>query len=118
MNVDLSPLEIDFLLRELTANQGMISPSASIPAWYRHSIQTTLREALLAERRAQWTITDQQHSELLRAEEKEGLVREHSRKAEADEGRFEGTDAQARIEGRTNSEGVSGLSENRQAEQT
>jgi hypothetical protein len=78
MLVNLSPLEIDFLLRELAANQGMISPSASIPAWYRHSIQETLRDALLADRRLQWAITDEQHSELLREEEKAGLIRQHS----------------------------------------
>ena len=51
MQINLSPLEIDFLLRELTANQGMISPSASIPAWYRHTIQGILREALMLDRR-------------------------------------------------------------------
>ena len=54
MNVNLSPLEIDFLLRELQANQGMIAPSASIPAWYRHSIQETLRDALLTDRKRRW----------------------------------------------------------------
>ena len=107
MNVNLSPLEIDFLLRELTANQGMISPSASIPAWYRHSIQENLRNALLEDRKAQWAITDQQHSELLRAEEKEArAVREHPCKATADQGRFERADAQARIEGSANGESV------------
>ena len=59
MNVDLSPLEIDFLLRELQANQGMIAPSASIPAWYRHSIQETLRDALLADRKRRFELQDQ-----------------------------------------------------------
>ena len=59
MNVDLSPLEIDFLLRELAANQGMIAPSASIPAWYRHSIQETLRDALLADRKRRFEVQDQ-----------------------------------------------------------
>ena len=102
MNVNLSPLEIDFLLRELQANQGMISPSASIPAWYRHSIQETLRNALLVDRKAQWAITDQQHSELLRAEEKEArAVREHPCTPESGQ-----TTAQARQQGRANSEGV------------
>ena len=123
MDVDLSPLEIDFLLRELQANQGMIAPSASIPAWYRHSIQETLRDALLTDRKQRWELTEQRHQELLRAEEKERLVREHSQKAEAHtapEGiwRQGGADAQARLEGSADSKGVSGLSENRQAEQT
>ena len=118
MNVNLSPLEIDFLLRELQANQGMIAPSASIPAWYRHSIQETLRDALLAHRKQRWELSDKRHQELLRAEEKEGLVREYTRQAEANQSRLQGAYAQPRIEGSANSEGVSGLSENRQAEQT
>ena len=78
MLVNLSPLEIDFLLRELAANQGMISPSASIPAWYRHSIQETLRDSLLANRKEQWVLEEKQHQELLREEEKAGLIRQHS----------------------------------------
>ena len=105
MNVNLSPLEIDFLLRELQATQGMISPSESIPAWYRHSIQQTLREALVADRKADWATTDQQHLELLREEEKR-LIREHSCKAEADQSRFERTDAESRQQGSANGEGV------------
>jgi hypothetical protein len=118
MNVNLSPLEIDFLLRELQANQGMIAPSASIPAWYRHSIQETLRDALLADRKQRWELSDKRHQELLRAEEKEGLVRQYSRQAEANQSRLQGAHAQARIEGSADRKGVSGLSENRQAEQT
>ena len=115
MNVNLSPLEIDFLLRELQANQGMIAPSASIPAWYRHSIQETLRDALLTDRKQRWELTEQRHQELLRAEEKERLVREHTRQAEANQSRLQGAHAQARLEGSADSESVSGLSENRQA---
>ena len=115
MNVNLSPLEIDFLLRELQANQGMIAPSASIPAWYRHSIQETLRDALLTDRKQRWELTEQRHKELLRAEEKERLVREHTRQAEANQSRLQGAHAQARLEGSADSESVSGLSENRQA---
>tara|TARA_Y100001938_G_C7764131_1_gene269999 strand:- start:29 stop:259 length:231 start_codon:yes stop_codon:yes gene_type:complete len=68
MNVNLSPLEIDFLLRELQATQGMISPSESIPAWYRHSIQQTLREALVADRKADWAINDQKVQALMEDE--------------------------------------------------
>jgi hypothetical protein len=117
MNVNLSPLEIDFLLRELQANQGMIAPSASIPAWYRHSIQETLRDALLTDRKQRWELSEQRHQELLRAEEKEGLVREYTRQAEANQSRLQGAHAQARLEGSADSEGVQGLSENRQAEQ-
>ena len=113
MNVNLSPLEIDFLLRELQANQGMISPSASIPAWYRHSIQETLRDALLTDRKQRFELSDQRHQELLRAEEKEGLVREYTRQAEANQSRLQGAHAQARIEGSADSKSVSGLSENR-----
>ena len=113
MNVNLSPLEIDFLLRELTANQGMIAPSASIPAWYRHSIQETLRDALLRDRKQRFELSDQRHQELLRAEEKEGLVREYTRQAEANQSRRQGAHAQARIEGSADSKSVSGLSENR-----
>ena len=118
MNVNLSPLEIDFLLRELQANQGMIAPSASIPAWYRHSIQETLRDALLTDRKQRWELSEQRHKELLRAEEKEGLVRQYSRQAEANQSRLQGAHAQARLEGSADREGVQGLSENRQAEQT
>jgi hypothetical protein len=117
MNVNLSPLEIDFLLRELQANQGMIAPSASIPAWYRHSIQETLRDALLTDRKQRWELSEQRHKELLRAEEKEGLVREYTRQAEANQSRLQGAHAQARLEGSADSKGVQGLSENRQAEQ-
>ncbi len=118
MNVNLSPLEIDFLLRELQANQGMIAPSASIPAWYRHSIQETLRDALLADRKQRSELSEKRHQELLRAEEKERLVRQHSRQTEAHQSRLQGAHAQARIEGSADSKGVSGLSENRHAEQT
>ena len=118
MNVDLSPLEIDFLLRELQANQGMIAPSASIPAWYRHSIQETLRDALLADRKRRFELSDQRHQELLSAEEKEGLVRQHCGQAGANQSRLEGAHAQARIEGSADSKSVSGLSEDRQAKQT
>ena len=113
MNVNLSPLEIDFLLRELAANQGMIAPSASIPAWYRHSIQETLRDALLRDRKQRFELSNQRHQELLRAEEKEGLVREYTRQAEANQSRLQGAHAQARIEGSADSKSVSGLSENR-----
>jgi len=122
MNVTLSPLEIDFLLRELQANQGMIAPSASIPAWYRHSIQETLRDALLTDRKQRSELSEKRHQELLRAEEKERLVRQHSRQhsrqTEAHQSRLEGAYAQARLEGSADGEGVQGLSENRQAEQT
>lgn len=68
MNVDLSPLEIDFLLRELQTNQGMIAPSASIPAWYRHSIQETLRDALLRDRKRRWELQDQKVRALMEEE--------------------------------------------------
>ena len=105
MIVNLSPLEIDFLLRELQANQGMISPSASIPAWYRHSIQETLRDALLADRKERWAVSDKRHKELLDAE-KEGLVREYTRQAEANQSRLQGAYAQAGIEGGTDSESL------------
>ena len=117
MNVNLSPLEIDFLLRELQANQGMIAPSASIPAWYRHSIQETLRDALLTDRKRRWELSEQRHKELLHAEEKERLVREYTRQAEANPSRLQGAHAQARLEGSADREGVQGISENRQAEQ-
>ena len=71
MNVNLSPLEIDFLLRELQANQGMLSPSASIPAWYRHSIQGTLRDALLRDRKARLELQDQKIQALMEEEAKQ-----------------------------------------------
>jgi len=71
--VNLSPLEIDFLLRELQANQGMIAPSASIPAWYRHSIQGTLRDALLADRKARFELQDQKIKALMEAEAQQQL---------------------------------------------
>ena len=105
MNVNLSPLEIDFLLRELQANQGMISPSASIPAWYRHSIQETLRDALLADRKERWALSDKRHQELLDAE-KERLVREYTRQAEANQSRLQGAYAQTGNEGGTDSESL------------
>jgi len=105
MIVNLSPLEIDFLLRELQANQGMIAPSASIPAWYRHSIQETLRDALLADRKQRWALSDKRHQELLDAE-KEGLVREYTRQAEANQSRLRGVHAQAGVEGGTDSESL------------
>ena len=73
MNVNLSPLEIDFLLRELQANQGMIAPSASIPAWYRHSIQETLRDALLADRKRRWELQDQKVQALMEDEAQQQL---------------------------------------------
>ena len=73
MNVDLSPLEIDFLLRELQANQGMIAPSASIPAWYRHSIQETLRDALLADRKQRFELQDQKIQALMEDEAQQQL---------------------------------------------
>ena len=73
MNVNLSPLEIDFLLRELTANQGMISPSASIPAWYRHSIQETLRDALLRDRKQRSELQDQKIQALMKDESQQQL---------------------------------------------
>tara|TARA_Y100000361_G_scaffold98128_1_gene87989 strand:+ start:1102 stop:1332 length:231 start_codon:yes stop_codon:yes gene_type:complete len=73
MNVNLSPLEIDFLLRELQANQGMISPSASIPAWYRHSIQETLRDALLADRKQRFELQDQKIQALMEDEAQQQL---------------------------------------------
>ena len=75
MNVDLSPLEIDFLLRELQANQGMIAPSASIPAWYRHSIQETLRDALLADRKQRWELQDQKVRALMEEEARQNQER-------------------------------------------
>ena len=105
MIVNLSPLEIDFLLRELAANQGMVAPSASIPAWYRHSIQETLRDALLADRKERWAVSDKRHQELLHAE-KEGLVREYTRQAEANQSRLQGAYAQTGSEGGTDSESV------------
>jgi len=73
MNVNLSPLEIDFLLRELQANQGMISPSASIPAWYRHSIQETLREALILDRKQRIQLQDQKIKALMEDEAQQQL---------------------------------------------
>ena len=75
MNVDLSPLEIDFLLRELAANQGMIAPSASIPAWYRHSIQETLRDALLADRKRRFELQDQKVRALMEEEARQSQER-------------------------------------------
>ena len=75
MNVDLSPLEIDFLLRELQANQGMIAPSASIPAWYRHSIQETLRDALLADRKRRFELQDQKLRALMEEEARQSQER-------------------------------------------
>ena len=75
MNVDLSPLEIDFLLRELQANQGMIAPSASIPAWYRHSIQETLRDALLFDRKRRIELQDQKIKELMEEEARQNQER-------------------------------------------
>ena len=75
MNVDLSPLEIDFLLRELQANQGMIAPSASIPAWYRHSIQETLRDALLADRKRRFELQDQKIKALMEDEARQNQER-------------------------------------------
>ena len=75
MNVDLSPLEIDFLLRELQANQGMIAPSASVPAWYCHSIQETLRDALLADRKRRWELQDQKVQALMEEEARQNQER-------------------------------------------
>ena len=75
MFVNLSPLEIDFLLRELQANQGMIAPSASIPAWYRHSIQETLRDALLADRKRRWELQDQKVQALMEEEARQNQER-------------------------------------------
>ena len=75
MNVDLSPLEIDFLLRELQANQGMIAPSASIPAWYRHSIQETLRDALLSDRKRRFELQDQKVRALMEEEARQSQER-------------------------------------------
>ena len=75
MNVNLSPLEIDFLLRELQANQGMIAPSASIPAWYRHSIQETLRDALLAHRKQRFELQDQKIQALMEEEARQNQER-------------------------------------------
>ena len=75
MNVVLSPLEIDFLLRELQANQGMIAPSASIPAWYRHSIQETLRDALLADRKRRFELQDQKVRALMEEEARQSQER-------------------------------------------
>ena len=75
MNVDLSPLEIDFLLRELQANQGMIAPSASIPAWYRHSIQETLRDALLRDRKRRFELQDQKVRALMEEEARQSQER-------------------------------------------
>ena len=75
MNVDLSYLEIDFLLRELQANQGMIAPSASIPAWYRHSIQETLRDALLRDRKRRFELQDQKVRALMEEEARQNQER-------------------------------------------
>ena len=75
MFVNLSPLEIDFLLRELQANQGMIAPSASIPAWYRHSIQETLRDALLADRKRRFELQDQKGRALMEEEARQSQER-------------------------------------------
>ena len=75
MNVNLSPLEIDFLLRELQANQGMIAPSASIPAWYRHSIQETLRDALLTDRKQRVELQDQKIQALMEEEARQSQER-------------------------------------------
>ena len=75
MNVDLSPLEIDFLLRELQANQGMIAPSASIPAWYRHSIKEKLRDALLLDRKRRWELQDQKVRALMEEEARQNQER-------------------------------------------
>ena len=75
MNVDLSYLEIDFLLRELQANQGMIAPSASIPAWYRHSIQETLRDALLRDRKRRFELQDQTVRALMEEEARQNQER-------------------------------------------
>ena len=75
MNVDLSYLEIDFLLRELQANQGMIAPSASIPAWYRHSIQETLRDALLRDRKRRFELQDQKVRALMEEEARQSQER-------------------------------------------
>ena len=75
MFVNLSPLEIDFLLREFQANQGMIAPSASIPAWYRHSIQETLRDALLADRKRRWELQDQKVQALMEEEARQNQER-------------------------------------------
>ena len=75
MNVDLSPLEIDFLLSELASNQGMIAPSASIPAWYRHSIQETLRDALLADRKRRFELQDQKVRALMEEEARQSQER-------------------------------------------
>ena len=71
--MNLSPLEIDFLLRELAANQGMIAPSASIPAWYRHSIQGTLRDALLRDRKQRVELQDQKIQALMEDEAQQQL---------------------------------------------
>ncbi len=73
--MDLSPLEIDFLLRELQANQGMIAPSASVPAWYRHSIQETLRDALLADRKRRFELQDQKIQALMEEEARQNQER-------------------------------------------
>jgi hypothetical protein len=75
MNVNLSPLEIDFLLRELQANQGMIAPSASIPAWYRHSIQEKFRDALLVDRKRRFELQDQKIKELMEEEARQNQER-------------------------------------------
>ena len=75
MNVNLSPLEIDFLLRELQANQGMIAPSASIPAWYRHSIQETLRDALLRDRKRRFELQDQKIKAVMEEEARQNQER-------------------------------------------
>ena len=75
MNVNLSPLEIAFLLLELTANQGMIAPSASIPAWYRHSIKEKLRDALLLDRKRRWELQDQKVRALMEEEARQSQER-------------------------------------------
>ena len=63
------------MLRELQANQGMIAPSASIPAWYRHSIQETLRDALLADRKRRFELQDQKVRALMEEEARQNQER-------------------------------------------
>ena len=53
----------------------MIAPSASIPAWYRHSIQETLRDALLADRKARFELQDQKIKALMEEEARQNQER-------------------------------------------
>ena len=53
----------------------MIAPSASIPAWYRHSIQETLRDALLLDRKRRFELQDQKVRALMEEEARQNQER-------------------------------------------